>query len=182
MIRINLLPSRDKELRDMAIRQLATILALVVLVLIVLMTVRYTAQQEYLAAANEAEILQKDVKKEQAELRRLDRHRKEEEELQRRLSLISRLEKGRRGPVRLLDDLARAKPKRVWLTQLSEDGQKITLLTRSLGQTDTSEYMKKLQRSAILKNVNLGATQRVEESGLSVYNTDITAVLDYSGL
>jgi type IV pilus assembly protein PilN len=179
MIRINLLPHRQELESKRGRLQLFFVVlpALCIAVALFIVNLSFSSildrQRRQL---NELGLDEKELKEQMQDLEEL---KKTLADLDRKMNLIRRLEKGKRGPVRLLDDIARAMPKRVWLTELEELGNKIVIRGRALGATDVPELMKKLERSAYLQNIQLGETSRGEEFGIPIYNFDITAFVDY---
>jgi type IV pilus assembly protein PilN len=75
---------------------------------------------------------------------------------QKRLSLLSTLEKDRHGPVRLMDTLSRILPvTQLWLTALKETGPEIRIEGLSLSNETLAEFMKRLETSGLFKQVDL---------------------------
>jgi type IV pilus assembly protein PilN len=72
-------------------------------------------------------------------------------QLQQRVSLIEQLRRGQTGPVHLLDEISKAIPDRLWLTELSQkqDDFVITGMTTSL--TGLSDFVGNLETSVWFK-------------------------------
>ena len=68
-------------------------------------------------------------------------------ELARRVALIEDLREGRGGPVRMLDQVSRALPDGVWLTELRQDGPEITIQGRATSLTILSDLVVALEVS-----------------------------------
>jgi type IV pilus assembly protein PilN len=77
-------------------------------------------------------------------------------ELEDKLQIIDQLRKGKTGPVRALDDLAREIPNRVWLTKVEEKGGSVTFEGQAVDHEDVSSFMKSLQKSKYFTNIVLG--------------------------
>ena len=68
-------------------------------------------------------------------------------ELARRVALIEDLRGGQGGPVRMLDQVSRAMPEGVWLTELRQEGADITVQGRATSLTVLSELVVALESS-----------------------------------
>jgi type IV pilus assembly protein PilN len=62
-----------------------------------------------------------------------------------KLAILSDLRKQRSGPVRMLDALATAIPKKVWLTQFDEKANAVKMVGRAASHEDVAEFMRGLQ-------------------------------------
>ena len=68
-------------------------------------------------------------------------------ELARRVALIEELRGGQGGPVRMLDQVSRAMPEGVWLTELRQEGADITVQGLATSLTVLSELVVALESS-----------------------------------
>lgn len=94
----------------------------------------------------------------QAELLRLQRAAELVEEANRRkaelgerLTLIDRLRAGKRGPVSLLETVSRSMPEGLWLTELSQKGNIITMDGRALSITSVTDFAQRMQNSGFFQ-------------------------------
>lgn len=90
-------------------------------------------------------------------LQREIRELKQKKELtQTRLTLFQDLEKDRHGPVRLMEILSTTLPvNQLWLITLKENGSEIRIDGMSLSNEILAEYMKRLESSSLIKQVDL---------------------------
>jgi type IV pilus assembly protein PilN len=68
-------------------------------------------------------------------------------QLQQRVALIEELRKGQSGPVHLLDELSRALPDRLWLTQLLQSEGDLRIEGRTTSLTSLSDFVGNLESS-----------------------------------
>jgi type IV pilus assembly protein PilN len=68
-------------------------------------------------------------------------------QLQQRVALIEELRKGQSGPVHLLDELSRALPDRLWLTQMKQQDGEIRVDGRTTSLTALSDFVGNLESS-----------------------------------
>ncbi|MBL8144307.1 MAG: PilN domain-containing protein [Acidobacteria bacterium] len=69
------------------------------------------------------------------------------QQLQQRVALIEELRKGQSGPVRMLDEISRALPDRLWLTTLTQDTTGVKLDGRTTSLTALSDFVGNLENS-----------------------------------
>ena len=72
-------------------------------------------------------------------------------QLQQRVTLIEQLRRGQSGPVHMLDEISRAVPERLWLTELSQKGQEVTLAGMTTSLTGVSDLVANLESSRWFK-------------------------------
>jgi len=70
---------------------------------------------------------------------------KRKKELEDKLKVLAELRKGRSGPVRFLDALATATPKKVWIRTFEENGNMVKLAGSAMSHEDVAEFMRSLQ-------------------------------------
>jgi type IV pilus assembly protein PilN len=72
-------------------------------------------------------------------------------QLQQRVSLIEQLRRGQSGPVHMLDELGRAIPDRLWLTDLTQKADELTIAGISTSLTGLSDFVAALEASTWFK-------------------------------
>ena len=144
MIRINLLPVRHVKKQAMGRNQL--MLAGVVLVVGVIANGFW-----YFDRRGENEKLKAQVASVQKEIADLDRIigevkniTSEKQQLEEKLKVLDTLKKGRTGPVKMLDAMASAIPKNVWLRQMTETNGAMNVEGSAISNDDVAEFMKSL--------------------------------------
>lgn len=66
-------------------------------------------------------------------------------QLQERVALIEDLRKGQLGPVHLIDEISRSLPDLLWLTQIKQSGQELTITGRCTAMTALSDFLANLE-------------------------------------
>lgn len=145
MIRINLLPVRAVKKREMG-RQVLVLGAGVLILTFVLNVVWFldrnstrSKNQERLDAT-QARITE--LEKVIGEVNNINRRKREVEE---KLRVLEELRKGRSGPVRMLDALSTATPKKIWLKDFDEKANAVKLEGTAVSHDDVAEFMRALQ-------------------------------------
>jgi type IV pilus assembly protein PilN len=177
MIRINLLAKKTSKKKAGAIQHLGIGVAAIVLLLVGLGWV-WVDQNGKLAT------LQSRITRQQAEKERLknvneekSRFEKEKAELERKLAIITRLQKERIVPVHLLDELTRvidnAAP--IWLTSYSFTPGGISFDGYSLSHEALRPLVESLEKSPYYKDVELLYSERNDLQGREVFHFSVKA-------
>jgi type IV pilus assembly protein PilN len=72
-------------------------------------------------------------------------------QLQQRVTLIEQLRRGQSGPVHMLDEIGKAVPERLWLTELTQKGDDIVLAGMTTSFTGLSDFVANLESSTWFK-------------------------------
>ena len=144
MIRINLLPTRAVKKQEAGRNQLI-LFALVLAGALVGNFYWYSDRDRANEAVkNEITVAQKEI----ADLDRIIGEVKniavEKQALLDKLKVLETLKKGRTGPVKMLDAMAGAIPKNVWLSKMDESAAQMNLEGSALTNDDLAEFMKSL--------------------------------------
>jgi type IV pilus assembly protein PilN len=144
MIRINLLPVRQVKKRE-AGRQILILFGVVLLA-----AVGGNAFW-FVSRSNEHDDNQKKIAKTKAEIAQLEKVigevnniNKRKKELEDKQKILDELRKGRSGPVRLMDALSVATPKKVWLKSFAEANGAVKIDGTALSHDDLAELMRNM--------------------------------------
>ena len=177
MIRINLLPYREREKKEDLTRQIVIIVITLVVFLLVI-----GSFQLYLSISTSS--LEKNIKLQEEELARLtktigdiEQYKLNKSTLERKLAIINNLEENRLAPVMMLDELSLLVPvKDVWLDKISERGSEITIDGMARNNIAVAHFMKNLSGANSVKTVDLLATREKEISGMKLQQFIISCV------
>lgn len=177
MIRINLLPYREKEKIEDITRQIMIIGITFVIFLLAL-----GGTQLYLSLSISS--LNENITKQQQELDRLNKvigdievFKKDKALLEKKLAIINNLEENRLAPVRMLDELTSVVPvKDVSLEKISEKGEVITIEGIARNNIAVAHFMKNLAGSTFIKSVDLISTKEKEISGIKLQQFNVSCV------
>jgi len=174
MIRINLLPVKAAQKKEMLKGQMMV----VVLVLIVAAGV-CAAGYAYLISEVEARQVQIDNKR--AEIERLAKvikevkdYEKRQKDLRAKLDVLEKLKSSRVGPLYLLDELYRALPEKVWLTGFKESNGRAQIKGVGANEEDVAIFMRNLEQSDLYEGVDLKVTKQKVQDKIKFHEFDIT--------
>ena len=158
MIRINLLPFRAARKKENIRRQLSIFLLSVVLVVIVAFWFNWLL-------SSKIEKLDKQIKDTRAQVEKYNKINKEIAEIKKKLDILNRkidviqsLDLTRKAPVELLDDMSKLiVDKQMWLTELTEKSDGVTIVGIALDNPTIAEYMTRIETSKKYVDVKLMA-------------------------
>ncbi len=156
MIRINLLPVREIKRRNKAKKELTTA-ALAVALFIALLTA-FSVYQIMVVKGLKSDLTDLQAQKSQHDARLKEIKKLEEEKalLLTRIGVIEQLKKSASVTVHVLDDVALRTPSdRIWLTDLSQNGNQIQVNGMSLDNQTVAKYMVDLEGSPYMENLVL---------------------------
>jgi type IV pilus assembly protein PilN len=147
MAHINLLPWRE-ELRQEQTRQFATITVLSLLLtaaLVFMVHVSYDNQINHQKLRNK--LLQDEIKLLDASLKQIEALEETKEKLLSRMDVIQSLQQRRPQIVHLFDDFVRTVPEGIYLTDISQTGDNLTIKGVAESNGRVSAYMRNIDAS-----------------------------------
>lgn len=183
MIRINLLPREEKAQRQAPVFKLKVgdLVVPGVMLLAAGLVVAGTVLSQHSRAAQLTKAIAEVEAQSRAlapQIERVNRLAQERAELDLRLGIISKLEKGRTQSVKLMDELARCVPDHLWLSGASQDaGGSLALEGVTFSNLVVSEFMSRLERSPLFANVDLEVAERSNVSDRDVVTFRLTCAV-----
>lgn len=158
MIRINLLAAERERAKNKSALFGTTTQKLTVGCSIILVLAVVFIGWRYLALSGASTKLDADIAAAQQETTRLhsviqqvQQFEQRKAQLQQRVVLIEQLRKGQTGPVHMLDQISRAVPSMLWLTELKQAGNDVQIDGRCTNQTGVAEFISNLEASGYFK-------------------------------
>ena len=178
MIEINLLPHREAR-RAADLRQTAGVLVLgLVMVCGGIAMVDSGIDQDLASAEATVRQLEADIARYKPEQEQVEAFKAKRTELEDKLDVIRGLDRARSGPVRIMDELSRSTPDRLWLTSLSTEGVEITVEGDSLDTGVVADFLRALNASPYFTEVDLERTSSgAQREGVKLVHFIITAAL-----
>lgn len=103
------------------------------------------------------------AKKRQRELQaikaQVDAFQAKKQLLENKVNLIERLKNEQKGPVHMLDEISKALPDYVWLTQMEQAGNGVRFQGESNSLTSVADFISALQRSGWFPTMDLVSSQ-----------------------
>jgi len=105
-------------------------------------------------------------------------------QLQQRVVLIEQLRKGQTGPVHMLDQISRAMPPMLWLTELKQTGGEIVIDGKCTSPIGVSDFVANLEASGYFKrsiDIVSTSTETMTQPQTEVIKFSIKAVFQQPG-
>jgi type IV pilus assembly protein PilN len=101
-------------------------------------------------------------------------------QLQQRVSLIEQLRRGQGGPVHVLDEISKALPDRLWLTEMTQKGDDFVITGMTTSLTGLSDFVANLEASKWFKKpVDIVDSQvTTDAKNGDIYKFSIKATFD----
>jgi len=178
MIEINLLPHREAR-RVADLRQTAGVLALGLVLVFGVIAMVDRAQDAALEKAGATiRQLETDIARYKPEQDKVQAFKAKRIQLEDKIDVIRGLDRARSGPVRIMDELSRNTPERLWLTSLSTEGTQITVEGDSLDTSIVADFLRSLNASPFFTEVDLERTfSGAQVEGVKFVHFVITAAL-----
>ena len=178
MIKINLLPYREKEKKENSVRQASLIGGAFVALILILVFVQLKLNSSIRtleSQVKESEVKLVDLDK---KIGHLDEFKKDKQELEQKLQVIKNLEENRLMPVKILDDLASlVPPKDIWLVKITQNNDQLTIEGVGKDNIIVADFMKIIEKFEPVKSVDLVSSKKTEISGITLQQFNFACVL-----
>jgi type IV pilus assembly protein PilN len=178
MIKINLLPYREKAKKDTFFRQVFIVAGLFVFFVLVLVWVTFSIKSlisDLETNIKESESLIADLDKKIGDLENFKKNKKE---LEQKIGVIATLEENRLIPVKTLDNLALlVPPKDIWLVKINQKGSSLNIEGIGRDNIVVANFMKSIEQFDSIKSVDLVSSKKTEYSGITLQQFTFSCVL-----
>lgn len=167
MIRINLLAAEREKSKKKAVtlgsagQKLTVGCSLILILAVLFIGWRYWAlSRDSNQIDAEIAAAQQETTRLHSVIQQVQQFEQRKAQLQQRVVLIEQLRKGQTGPVHMLDQISKALPPMVWLSELKQNAAEVTIDGKSTTQTGVSEFVSNLEASGYFKrSVEIVSTQ-----------------------
>jgi type IV pilus assembly protein PilN len=178
MIRINLLPYREKAKKENLQYQILIISGSLVVFFLLLVAVQFYISMRINDLGKKIQeadarlvILNKKVGD-------LEGFKKNKKELEQKLGVINSLEGNRLFPVQMLDEIRQIVPaNEAWLERVKETGKDLRIEGIAKDNGTVARFMKNLEKAGFVQSVDLVATREKEVAGVKLQQFILTCVL-----
>jgi len=178
MIKINLLPYREKEKKENLQQQIVIISGTLVLFLLIILGVHLyfimnvNSLEDRIRVA-EARLVFLDKK-----VGDIERFKKDKRELEQKLGVINSLETDRLFPVRMLDELNMLVPaKEAWLEKITQTKQGLRIEGMARDNGVVARFMKDLEKAEFIRSVELVVAKEKEMVGVKLQQFILACVI-----
>ncbi|MGQ9509571.1 MAG: PilN domain-containing protein [Thermodesulfobacteriota bacterium] len=167
MIKINLLPGKEKKKIGVK-KELIIFIGSLMILIILLIFVQWKIakeKQEMISQINKTKDEIAYYKKLNVEV---NKAKEAEKILQEKLNVIETLRKEKASPSRILDELSINKPEKLHLESLKKQGNKLDLEGLAIDDETIANFMTNLRKSKFFKTVDLIVSEQVEQSKIKL--------------
>lgn len=178
MIRINLLPYREKEKKENLQRQIVLIAGSVLLVALLLVSV-------YLYFVISIKGIEGEIADAEAKLVLLNKKvgdiegfKRDKKDVEQKLAVIKSLESNRLFPVKMLDELNSLVPtKEAWIEKVSQTGTELRIEGVAKDNGTVAMFMKSLEKASFIQSVDLIVSKERVVVGQKLQQFALTCVI-----
>ncbi|OPY09111.1 MAG: Fimbrial assembly protein (PilN) [Syntrophus sp. PtaB.Bin001] len=182
MIRINLLPYREKQ-KQAGLKKEIILLSGAFLAFVLVIVGIHSFMLFNISS------LEKEIQEKENTVARLDKivgevevFKKDKNSLEKKLSVISKLEENRSAPVRYLDELNLAVPTRdAWLDKVSQKETELYLEGVARTNMVLSQFMRNLEHMSFLQTVDLVSSKQKDYLGVKLYQFVLSCKIKKQG-
>ncbi len=178
MIRINLIRGKRKKKAQFNAEMLYMLIPVLVLAAVF---VHYRVVQGTIDDLNtKITTANREVERLKKEIGEVEKFKARKAELQQKVDIISKLQAGRTGPVKVFEAISASIPEKCWIDQLSIKDETVSLSGVALNNYIIANFMTELGQSGRFQNVVLGSAEQavVMNTKLVKFNLTFKAVSD----
>ncbi|GAB4365503.1 MAG: hypothetical protein Kow00128_08100 [Deltaproteobacteria bacterium] len=178
MIRINLIRGKRKKKTQIDADLLYLLIPLLVLAAVF---VHYRVMHGTIDDLNtRIQAANQEVNRLKKEIGEVEKFKARKAELQQKVDIISKLQAGRTGPVKVFEALSASIPEKCWIDKLSIKDEKVSLNGVALNNYTIANFMTALGESGRFRDIVLGSAEQstVMNTKLVKFNLTFRAVSD----
>ncbi|MBN2645148.1 MAG: PilN domain-containing protein [Desulfuromonadaceae bacterium] len=174
MIRINLLPVKAAQKKEQLRNHFLVFFGSLLVSIIACYVLHASVQSEIEKVNNEISQNKAEIKKLEKAIGEVNKYKKLQEDLQKKLNVLADLKSSKSGPVHLMDDLINALPEKLWVTSFKDKGGALAISGVGMSENDVADFMSKLEASAYYQGLELKQTKQKIQDGLRLQIFDVS--------
>jgi len=175
MIKVNLFPFRAARIKENIRRQVTIYLLSMIFIILASSYFYLDLNNKVNTLREERDVKQKELDSFKDTNIKIVALKKTIADVEVKLKTIKRLEKGKTGPVKLLDDIVMSVPEdKLWLTTLKEQKGTLILNGTAMDNETVADFMNKLQNTKSINSVQLVRTRQKKIPGFDLSLKDFS--------
>jgi type IV pilus assembly protein PilN len=178
MIKINLLPYREKKKKEYIVQQIYMFTGSFIMFILFLVWLQVwinSSISDLKSQIKESEDSLVDLDK---KIGNLDKFKNDKKELEQKLGVIATLEENRLAPVKTLDNLAMLVPsKDIWLIKITQKDDGINIEGIGRDNIVVADFMKAIEKFDPIKSVDLISSKNTDISGITLQKFNFSCIL-----
>jgi type IV pilus assembly protein PilN len=178
MIKVNLLPYREREKKENFLQQIFIIAGSFIFFILVLVWLQVWASSSISNLENQKKEAESSLADLDKKIGNLEKYKNEKKDLEQKLGVIATLEENRLAPVKTLDNLAMLVPaKDIWLVKITQKGSNLSIEGIGRDNIAVADFMKSIEKFDPIKSVDLISSKKTDISGFTLQQFNFSCVL-----
>jgi len=178
MIKINLLPYREKKKKENLIQQIWIVAGSFVVFVLLLVWLQVWINSSISDLKNQIKESEYSLVELDKKIGNLDKFKNDKKELEQKLGVIATLEENRLAPVKTLDNLALLVPSNnIWLIKITQKGDSINIEGIGRDNIVVADFMKDIEKFNPIKSVDLISSKNTDIAGITLQRFNFSCIL-----
>ena len=178
MIKINLLPYREKKKKENLVQQIWIIAGSLIVFILLLFWLQIWINSSISDVKSKIKESEASLIELDKAIGDLDKFKNDKKELEQKLGVIATLEENRLAPVKTLDKLAMIVPSNnIWLIKITQKGDSVNIEGIGRDNVVVADFMKDLEKFDPIKSVDLISSKNTEIAGIPLQRFNFSCIL-----
>ena len=178
MIKINLLPYREKKKKENLVQQIWIISGSFIVFILLLFWLQIWINSSISDVKSKIKESEASLIELDKAIGDLDKFKNDKKELEQKLGVIATLEENRLAPVKTLDNLAILVPsKDIWLVKITQKDEKVTIEGIGRDNVVVADFMKDIEKFDPIKSVDLISSKNTDIAGITLQRFNFSCIL-----
>jgi len=178
MIKINLLPYREKAKKENLQHQIIILAGTLGLFLLIILAVHLFFSMSISGMETKIQEAEARLVVLNKKVGDIEGFKRDKKELEQKLGVINSLEKNRLFPVRMLDELNLLVPsKEAWLEKITQKGQELRIEGVAVDNGTVARFMKSVEKAGFVQSVELVVSREKELAGVKLQQFVLACVM-----
>jgi len=178
MIRVNLIPFKAAQKKERMVGQLVILFLGIGLVLAAAGGIYFALQTKINTVKEEISHKEERLDQLKKAIGEVGRFKKLQDEVRGKIAVLEKLREAKSGPVHLLDELSKALPDKLWVTQFKEAQGNVTIKGIGLNEETIAQFMKNLESSPYFQNIELLVMEKKVQKDSKFHQFDLTCKVE----
>lgn len=179
MIRINLLPIRAEKRRENLRQQILMVVGFFLVVIAVVGSIHFTISRQVDSVNQNIGARKREVARLDKIIKEVKNFDKKKRDLKEKIDIISKLEERQRGPSRVLHEVAKVIPDKMWINKFKDASGKMSMSGIALDNQTIAKFMRSLEESPWFSGVKLEYTRLTTKGGAPLTTFSLMASINY---
>src|SRR6185436_10097805 len=180
MIKINLLPTKATRKKESVIQQLVIGGAIFAGFMVILFFIHANMQSRITEQRVKNNRLQEEINRLASVIAQVEDYKKKKADRNSKIEVIKKLNEGRSGPVKMLEEFTHTVPDRLWIESWREKSKRVEMTGVAFNGAVVSDFLDNLRNSKYFSEVELDQTTLLEKQNQKMQQWRITMVVNYT--